>query len=504
MARGNRRQDASADEAQTVGTYDAYEQAPPVKRECNDVFFLLLFLPLVGMTIYFAAAYGGDFVDATTVKELAERDESSGLKVLLSHIAKASLASIGMSLVWIVIMIIAGEFLIWLSLAVIFALNVAAAILLTKKAYDEGSKYYYWPAIGFGLTALLIALYVCCIRKRIKFAAAHLKVAGAAIFRLPMTLIVAIVMVFVQLGWAVAWVLGSLGLLYHQDVIKVDEICSLEKCEVDVAMGTALGIAFALLLVFFWGSFVLKNVIAVTVSGTVAAWKNASNTAFITISAWLRALTLNLGSICFGSLIVAILETTRQILNIIAHMASQSGNCCAACLLSCISCIIGCIESWVEFFNRFAYTYVGCYGYSFISASKHVFKLFCSKGWSAIVNDDLTGNVFFLGNLLVGAATGYIAYLMVEDDANDQLRMFEHPAAIAAFFAFFVGYNINNLFMSVMASAVTTVFVLWAEDPHGWQLTRPDHYEVLHRTWLEIYPEEYNNGHGKQIQSDRV
>jgi hypothetical protein len=55
--------------------------------------------------------------------------------------------------------------------------------------------------------------------------------------------------------------------------------------------------------------------------------------------------------------------------------------------------------------------------------------------------------------------------------------------------------------MTVIASAVTTIFVLWAEDPHGWQLTRPDHYARLHSAWLEIYPEEYNDGYGKQVDN---
>ncbi|GLE00598.1 hypothetical protein PINS_up009355 [Pythium insidiosum] len=79
--------------------------------------------------------------------------------------------------------------------------------------------------------------------------------------------------------------------------------------------------------------------------------------------------------------------------------------------------------------------------------------------------------------------------------------MFEHPTAVVGFFAFIVGYATNNLFMSVIASAVTTVFVLWAEDPHGWQMTRPDAYQSLHSAWLEIYPEEYNNGYGKQVDN---
>lgn len=470
------------------------------RRECNDVFFLLPFLALVVMTVVFAGGYGADFIDATTVSDAAQ---DSAVQVLVKNMALAGLAAAAMSLVWIAVMVAAGALLIWAALLVLVALNLAAAYLLTKRAYDAGASFYYWPAIVFGLMALILVIYITCVRRRIKFAAVHLKVAGHAIFRLPMTLLVAVVMVAVQLAWAVAWTLGSLGLLFHHDWIKLKtDSCTTQSCELEIQAGTVIGVLVAMMLVYFWVTFVLRNVIAVTTAGTVAAWKTASNTPFITMGAWARAVTLNLGSICFGSLIVAILETIVWLLNCCSWMLSQSGNCVAACLVGCLACIVGCVESAIEFFNRFAYTYVGCYGYSFVTSSRHVFQLFAKKGWSAIVNDDLTGNVFFLGNLVVGAISAYIAIQIASDSDTQALAILQHPDAFIGFFGFVIGYAVNNLFMAVVASAVTTIFVLWAEDPRGWQLTRPKHYEDLHKAWLKIYPDEYNNGYGKQVDVD--
>lgn len=477
---------------------DKYKQHEH-KKECNDVFFLLIWLVVIGVTVYFADAFGGDFMLAAEAKGLVEN--STALQAMLKYVFASAFAAMSMSIVWILVMMCAGELLIWVALIGIIVLNLLAAYFLTKKAYDHGVQYYWWPAVVFGLLALLLILYTCCIRKRVKFAAAHLKVAGTAVLRLPMTLAVALVMVLVNIAWSYVWILGTTGFMFHQEYVKFSDICTVDQCELDMVAGTVLGVLFGMLLIYFWGSFVFKNVIGVTVAGTVASWKNKSDSAFITLGAWLRAVTLNLGSICFGSLIVAILESIRAILNILASMSNKSGNCVAACLFSCLSCLIGCIQSWVEMFNRFAYAYVGCYGYSFISASKHVCQLFASKGWTAIVNDDLTNNVFFLGNIVVGAMTAFIAIQMVDDKDKAKLEVLQHPDAVIGFFAFVVGYATNNLFMSVIASAVTTVFVLWAEDPHGWQLTRPEAYGSLHDAWLKIYPEEYNNGYGKTIDN---
>ncbi|CAH0473111.1 unnamed protein product [Peronospora belbahrii] len=468
----------------------------PIKRTCNDLFFLIPFLGVVVITIIFAAKYGHEFIDATHVTGLHEK---SGVKFVLKIVGLAALAAASMSVIWIVFMVVLAEVLIWIVLITIIGLNIAVGVLLTREAHDSNSDFYWWPAVVFGLFAILMTLYVCCIRKRIKFAAAHLEVAGKAIFRLPMTLLVALVMVGVQISWSVLWVLGSLGVMFHQDYIQLENTCTADDCHLNYKTGAIIGVLCGMLLIYFWVTFVLRNIIGVTTAGTVAAWKNAVNTPFITMGAWLRALTLNLGSICFGSLIVAILETVVWILRILAWLAGRSGNCCLKFLLSCLSCIISSIESWVEFFNRFAYSYVGTYGYSFVKASRHVFKLFAAKGWSAIVNDDLTGNVFWLGNIIIGAVTAYIGVLIVDDTDSAPLAMFSHSHVLVAFFCFVVGYGINNLFMSVLASAVTTIFVLWAEDPHGWQLTRPQHYETLHKAWLKIHPDEYNNGYGTHV-----
>ncbi|RMX68958.1 hypothetical protein KXD40_003438 [Peronospora effusa] len=77
-----------------------------------------------------------------------------------------------------------------------------------------------------------------------------------------------------------------------------------------------------------------------------------------------------------------------------------------------------------------------------------------------------------------------------------------YPYVIVAFFCFVVGYGINHLFMSVVASAVSTIFVFGSEGPKGWQLIHPQHYKTLHETWIKILSDEYNNGYGKHADAN--
>lgn len=63
---------------------------------------------------------------------------------------------------------------------------------------------------------------------------------------------------------------------------------------------------------------------------------------------FVRATTYSFGSICFGSLIVAIIEATREMV----RQSRESGDGILVCLADCC---LGCLESLVEYFNNWAY-----------------------------------------------------------------------------------------------------------------------------------------------------
>jgi hypothetical protein len=80
-------------------------------------------------------------------------------------------------------------------------------------------------------------------------------------------------------------------------------------------------------------------------------------------------------------LIVAFLRA----LETLAQMARANddggiGACIAQCILSCLAQL-------VEYFNKWAYIYVGVYGFGYLEAGKNVFELFKNRGWEAIIAD---------------------------------------------------------------------------------------------------------------------
>jgi hypothetical protein len=108
-----------------------------------------------------------------------------------------------------------------------------------------------------------------------------------------------------------------------------------------------------------------------------------------------------------GSLLVAIIQATREMLNYMR----ESGDGVLLCLADC--CLF-CVESIAEYFNQWAYVYVGLYGYPFLEAGQQVIRLFTARGWTVIISDYLVHRVLLMVSVAVGLVTGALATLVAK------------------------------------------------------------------------------------------
>ena len=95
--------------------------------------------------------------------------------------------------------------------------------------------------------------------------------------------------------------------------------------------------------------------IHVTVSGVVGTWwfdpaEASSICSKAILDSFVRSATFSFGSICLGSLLVALVQVVRHLVeNARAH--SNDG------MLMCIfDCLLGCIEQLADYFNKWVRT----------------------------------------------------------------------------------------------------------------------------------------------------
>lgn len=174
---------------------------------------------------------------------------------------------------------------------------------------------------------------------------------------------------------------------------------------------------------------------------------------FSSVASFVRSVTYSFGSICLGSLIVAIIQALRDMCR--SMRENDDG------ILFCLAeCILGCIESIIEYFNEWAYAYVGIYGYSFIDAAKGVFSLFKSRGWTTIITDSLIGNVLGMISVGVGVLTGILGALVAHANGmNIEIGGFV--------FGFIIGFALTQVLMGLVGSAVNAVIgkIVWRLSP---------------------------------------
>lgn len=65
-----------------------------------------------------------------------------------------------------------------------------------------------------------------------------------------------------------------------------------------------------------------------------------------------RALTTSFGSICYGSLIIALIQLLRALVRNAADQAAQDGNMFAFFCIFCVDCLLSIIEAIAQYFNK--------------------------------------------------------------------------------------------------------------------------------------------------------
>ncbi|XP_038572017.1 choline transporter-like protein 5-B isoform X2 [Micropterus salmoides] len=127
-------------------------------------------------------------------------------------------------------------------------------------------------------------------------------------------------------------------------------------------------------------------------------------------SSFSRAIRYHTGSLAFGSLILAVVQMVRIVLEYLHHKLKGSQNVCARFLLCCLKCCFWCLEHFIKFINRNAYIMIAIYGKNFCTSSKDAFFLLMRNVLRVAVLDKVTDFLLFLGKLLISGSVGVLAF----------------------------------------------------------------------------------------------
>jgi hypothetical protein len=354
------------------------------------------------------------------------------------------------------------------------------------------------------LMAGLNVWYIYAVQDRIGFASANLKTACAAVSQHSAIFFVALLLLVKQTVWLMLWSLSAIGI--YQMVKDSDPGC--DELNADgrpqrMCGGVGGGFTlFFMLISVYWGQQVLQNILTCTTAGVVASWWYQPSSKKVTAGALYRSLTSSFGSICFGSLIVAVLQALRTMASILKEKAREDDNGALACVACLAECILNCLEGIMEYINQWAYVYVGIYGYDFKTSGKAVMDLFTNRGWTAVINDDLTSSALTFGALGVGVVTcvaGLLVAKFCPDKWFEALGSANTAYGVLGTIGFIAGMSMAMILANVVITALHTVFVCFAEDPIAFSRNHPREYEDLVSGWRKFHGDALVSAYGGAV-----
>jgi len=427
------------------------KQQPP---RYNDTIFAIAFLlHLLLMIIIFASG--------ASTNPIQNYSSNFGL---ISLVVACSVTTVGVTSILIGYMIRSTEKLIETSLYATIFLYTAVGIFFVI------TNQLIMGLIGFGL-AVLSGVYAWCVRSRIPFASSNLKTALISVDANRGLFLTSLFILGLASIWSYGW------MILFQNFLS--------------SSGT--GVIFLLLISLYWTQQVLTNTLHVVTSGVIGSWWFNPPTSEPTqkkkiishelVSSTKRATTYAFGSICFGSLLVALIQATKSL-----HQLTREDD--NFNFLNCLlQCVLSCLEDIMEYFNKWAYVYVGLYGFSYLEAGKNVLQLFENKGWSVIITDNLCENSLFIVSFGIGMVSGVMGILMASLN-HHSVAAFGVDITISGFLVgLVVGVVLSSILLSVVNSAVNTVIVCFAEAPQELDRNHGTIGAEMREGWRKSWPE---------------
>jgi len=303
--------------------------------------------------------------------------------------------------------------------------------------------------------AAFFAFYVYMVRHRIEWTGKLFKSVSIVFAKGKMIFAVGLLMILLQAVWQIMWLLAAIP-FFHNESHRVGT----SNAQVQGNPSVGLGTIFVLLLSLYWGSQVLVNTLHVVCCGVVARWYFQHETESAVSKSAGAACTNLFGSICFGSLLIAIIQVLKRMAEMMRD--GDSGNT-VMMVIGCIAvCILGCIESLVKFFNTYALAICSIYGVGFIRAGKEVLSLLGDGRMDMFTNYNLANIVSFFGVLAGGGAVAATNSLLAW-----RLGLPMPFIAVGGLLGFLTGISVMGIVTRMTESGVEVLFICFAKEPEA-------------------------------------
>ena len=202
------------------------------------------------------------------------------------------------------------------------------------------------------------------------------------------------------------------------------------------------GLLWVLQLLIAMAFFVISGVVimwfwSASTAEMVGEGKSKSTPALAMKNAFYRMLRYHLGTLLFGSLLIAIIQFVRALLLYVEKQLPEELT--ESAQFKIIKCVVHCflayLERIVKIINKNAYVICGIFGNNFCSSARKAFCFLIANIARTAVLAAMGEVVMFLLKVLICGANVYLAILVIREPST--LTSDEHIESVCVFFFFF-------------------------------------------------------------------
>lgn len=158
----------------------------------------------------------------------------------------------------------------------------------------------------------------------------------------------------------------------------------------------------------------------------------------------------HLGTIAFGSFIIALIQFIRSVMRYLEEQAKAQKNQVMVYVFKIIGCLIWCFEKCMKFLNKNAYIQMALMGTNFCTSAKKAFFLILRNALRFGTVAVLGQVVHYIGVFCITIAASFIGYILLREMHSDIPPL----APVLCFCA--IGYVVSEVYMSVFGMATDT------------------------------------------------
>jgi len=434
--------------------------------------------------------------DSNEIRELVGGN-MEGFNVAMGDIYTARYALIGslfmaifLTAVYLCVLYYCGTCIIWVLLVLTtIATAVLAALVWTKgeQMADEGFEDTAKAAKAFAVILIVVdvlfALTMCCMRDRINVSMRLIMQAASAFKRLACEFVLVPILHFILLmGYLAIWITMMIYVvstttesrepipdslagnpLYSTADGKYVDLDWDQKATENIMWIHIFGLFWAVEFIGYWMYMVMSGAFA---EWYFTPWNDDARTSktvsgnLILRSLW-RVTRFHLGTVAFGSLIIAVIKTIRAALAYIEAQTKEAENPLTKCLSYMVHCLLGCLECCIDKINKDGFIFTSIYGSPYCASCFAAVDVLMKHVDYAVIIETLSTIVIKVAKFLTAISTAAIMILICQQVYEDhELNTY----VVVGVIFFLAGYLVAIIIFGVFDTAIESVFICFLTD----------------------------------------